>query len=371
MKKTLSFSLFDTGETILGALIFSTFFPLYITKYIDPKIYSYTYSFAFLVSFLFALQFGKIADRYALRKHFFITFVLITTILCFSLFFTVNFPILSLFIFVLMAVSHQQSFVFYNSLLLDFQNKGLTSGLGVSFGYVGSAVALVFLADKLSIPWVYVVVAFLFLILSLPSMIFLENPKISTSVSLKEIFKDKKFLLTILSILSLTEVANTLIAIMGIYLKRVFGFEDIFIYKVIGLSATAGILGGVFWGFLLDRFSATKTFPIGFFLWSIVLLSLPFINSKTVLLFGFFAGFSLSHLWTVSRVYIISEFPTEEISTRMSFLSLTERIAATTGLFIWGSLLYFTKDNYIVSAVSMSIFPVIGFFIYLLSKKVT
>ncbi|MEJ5172344.1 MAG: MFS transporter [Hydrogenothermaceae bacterium] len=371
MKKTLSFSLFDTGETILGALIFSTFFPLYITNYIDPKIYSYTYSFAFLVSFLFALHLGKIADRYALRKQFFITFVLITTLLCISLFFTTNFPALSLLIFVLMAVSHQQSFVFYNSLLLDFQSRGLTSGIGVSFGYIGSAVALIFLADKLSIPLVYLVVAFLFLTLSLPSMVFLENPKISTSVSLKEIFKDKKFLLTILSILSITEVANTLIAMMGIYLKKVFGFEDIFVYKIIGLSAVGGILGGIFWGFLSDRLSATKIFPIGFFIWSLLLLSLPFVTSETVLLFGFFAGFSLSHLWTVSRVYIIEEFSAKEVSTRMSFLSLTERIAATTGLFIWGTLLYLTNDNYPLSAASMSVFTIAGFFVYILSKKIT
>jgi len=52
MKKLLSFALFDSGETILGALIFSTFYPLYITQHIDPKLYSFLYGLAFFFPFL-------------------------------------------------------------------------------------------------------------------------------------------------------------------------------------------------------------------------------------------------------------------------------------------------------------------------------
>lgn len=370
--KILSFSLFDSGETILGALVFSTFFPLYITKFIDPKIYSYTYSFAFLLSFFFALEFGKLADRFAIRKHLFIVFVMITTILTMLLSFTVSMPYLSLFLFVIMAISHQQSFVFYNSLLLDFPSRGIASGVGVSFGYIGSAFALIFLANSLSIPWVYVIVGAIFILFSFPSILILENPKEkSPDISLSDIFRDRKFLLTILSVLSITEVANTLIAIMSIYLKKVFGFEDVYIYKIIGLSAVGGIIGGIMWGYLSDRFSPKNIFPIGFIVWIFVLLSIGFVNHSTIVFFGFFVGVSLAHLWTVSRVYIISEFPSYEVSTRMSFLSLTERVASTTGLFIWGSLLYITSDNYPLSASLMVIFPIMGLLILLISKRIT
>jgi UMF1 family MFS transporter len=369
MKKILSFSLFDTGETILGALVYSVFFPLYITKYVDPKIYSYVYSFTFLLSFLFALQLGKYVDRTGKRKEGFIVFATLTTILCFSLGFLESMPILSLIVFSLMSIAHQQSFVFYNSLLLNFETKGLASGLGVSFGYIGSAIALIFFAKVLSIPNVYFITGLIFFLFALPSFFFLENPSLKHNVSLKEVFKDKKFILTIVSILSLTEVANTLIAMMSIYLKNVFALEDSQIYKVIGLSAVGGIVGGIFWGKVLDKFSSDKVFPLGFFLWAGFLIVLPVVHGDLILVAGFVAGFSLAHLWTVSRVYIISKFPQEEVSTRMSFLSLTERLASTTGLFIWGTLLFITQDNYRLSAMLMSVFPILGFFIFLYSKR--
>lgn len=369
--KAISFSLFDTGETILGALIFSTFFPLYITKYIDPKVYSFVYGLSFLLSFVFALYLGKFADRTGKRKELFSVFVLLTMLMGVFLYFSSDFPVASLLIFSLMAVFHQQCFVFYNSLLLNFQQKGFASGLGVSFGYIGSATALIFLAERLSIPDVYIIVSLIFLTLSAPAMITLQNPAHRQEVSIKEIFHDRRFLLTIISILFLTEVANALIALMGIYLRKVYGFEDNLIYKVIGFSAIGGILGGVFWGLVSDRLGSKRVFPVGFFLWTAVFSLIPLVSKEQVFYFGFFAGFSLAHLWTVSRAYLIDSFPSGEVSTRMSFLSLSERIASTTGLIIWGALLYVTGDNYVLSASLMVVFPVLGFITYRLSLKIT
>lgn len=369
--KAVSFSLFDTGETILGALIFSTFFPLYITKYIDPKVYSFVYGLSFLLSFVFTLYLGKVADRTGKRREFFSVFVLLTTLGGIFLYLSSSFPVISLIIFSLMAVFHQQSFVFYNSLLLNFQQKGFASGLGVSFGYIGSATALIFLAERLSVPDVYVVVSLIFLLLSIPAMLSLKNPKVKQEVCIKQIFKDRRFILTIISILFLTEVANALIALMGIYLRKVYGFEDSLIYKVIGFSAIGGILGGVLWGMIADRFGSRKVFPAGFLLWTAVFSLIPFVSKEHVFYFGFFAGFSLAHLWTVSRAYLIDSFPAGEVSTRMSFLSLSERIASTTGLIIWSFLLYLTGDNYVLSASLMVVFPVLGFITYRLSLKIT
>ena len=369
IKKIFAFSLFDFGETILSALVYSTFFPLYISQHIDPKIYGIVYGMTFLISFLFALQLGKIADERAKRKHFFIYFVILTAIFCLSLGFTASLPIISLIIFSLMSISHQQSFVFYNSLLLNFESKGLASGFGVSLGYVGSAIALIFFAKSLNIPEVYYFVGVIFLIFSLPAVLFLDNPSVKQEFKIKEILKDKAFMLTILAILSLTEVANTLISMMSIYLKNVYGFENVEIYKVIGFSAIGGILGGVFWGKVSDLISPDRVFPAGFFLWALLLMILPFTSKNYVLIAGFFAGFSLAHLWTVSRVYIIHNFPKEQVSTRMSFLSLTERVASTIGLFLWSFLLWISNDDYKLSTFLMSFIPLFGFFIFLYSKK--
>ncbi len=368
-KKILSFSLFDTGATILSALIYSTFFPLYITSHINTKVYSIVYGFTFLISFLFALKIGNLADKKGLRKQLFSIFLMLTALFCFLLGFLTEYPIISLIIFSLMSIFNQQSFVFYNSLLLNFENKGFVSGIGVAFGYIGSAVTLIFLARFLNIPNVYFYTAFIFVLLSLPSILFLDNPSVKQDFDLKEIIRDKKFMLTIISILTLTEVANTLISMMSIYLKNVYNLDELKIYKVIGFSAIGGIFGGIFWGKMVDIFHPNRIFSLGFLMWSLFFIILPFVTVDFILIVGFYAGFILSHLWTVSRIYIIKNFPPYQVSTRMSFLSLTERIASTSGLFIWAFFLAITGDNYKISAFLMFIFPLIGFFIFNLKDK--
>jgi len=303
---------------------------------------------------------GKLADRKAVRKHLFVIFGSLVALLCVMIGVSLYSPFIALLFFVLMAVSHQQAFVFYNSLLLGFETRGFTSGLGVALGYVGSALALIFLAEHLKEPGVYFVVSVIFIVLLLPSAVLLKNPLPKKKVSLREVFRDRKFLMLIVAILSVTEVANTLVAMMAVYLREVFSMDRLEIYRVIGLSAVGGILGGLLWGRLSDLLGVKRVFPLGFLLWGLFLLTLPFAPKSLILLWGFWAGMSLAHLWTTSRVMILSEFPEGEASVRLSFLSLTERVASTTGLFLWGLLLYITDHDYRLSAVMMAVFPFAG-----------
>jgi UMF1 family MFS transporter len=369
--KTISFGLFDTGETILSALIFSLAFPIYISQHIDIKIFSFIYGSVFIISFIFSLYIGKYADEKGNRKNLFILFSLLTFLSAFFIFFTYENYLLALVLFLLSALFHQQAFVFYNSLLLNFDNKGFASGLGISFGYIGSALALIFFADRLQIPNIFLIASLIFLIFSLPSFIFLENPSIikKDGINLKYIFKDKRFLLIIISILMLTEVANTIISMMGVYLKAEFQLREEEIYKIIGFSAIGGVLGGIFWGVLTEKFNINKIFPLAFPLW-ITIIIIGFIINKTFLIpLGILIGFSLSHLWATSRVFLIENFPKEEISIRLSFLSLSERIATSIGLFFWGFALFFTQNDYRLSFLLMIIFPFTGLIIFLKGFK--
>ncbi len=364
MLKRISFALFDSGETVLSALVFSTFFPLYITEFIDTKTYSLLYGFSFLLSFGLALYFGKLADSKALRKHFFSFFGSAIPVFCMLIGFFYQYPFIALVFFLIMSVLHQQAFVFYNSLLLGFESRGFTSGMGVAFGYVGSAFSLIFLADKLEGKEVYFAVAFFFLVFMIPSLLTVENPTAKGSVELKRLVSEKRFLFLIVSILSVTEVANTLVAMMSIYLREVYQLSSEEIYKIVGLSAIGGVLGGFFWGFLTDKLGVKRVFPAGFALWITFLCILPVIPAELLLLVGFSAGLALSHIWTTSRVFILHEFPASEAAVRMSFLSLTERIASTTGLLIWALFLFLTADNMKLSAFLMIVFPLIGIIAY-------
>ncbi|RME09564.1 MAG: hypothetical protein D6804_05680, partial [Aquificota bacterium] len=122
--KLLSFALYDSGETVLGALLFSTLYPLYITQHVDVKTYSVLYGIAFFISFLVALQLGRIADHRGLRKGFFTLFSLCVPLLCLTLFISFNRAELNFVLYLLLAIFHQQALVFYNSLLKSFETKG-------------------------------------------------------------------------------------------------------------------------------------------------------------------------------------------------------------------------------------------------------
>jgi UMF1 family MFS transporter len=362
--RKLSFALFDSGETVLSALIISTFFPLFITKHVEPKIYSLLLGLAFLASFFFALLLGRIADRRSLRKKFFSVFTLLTALMSAVIGLFYGKPFIALLSFLLMAVFHQQAFVFYNSLLLGFENKGGVSGFGVAMGYVGSAFALLVLAPLLKEPSLYYWVGGIFLLLSAPAILTLPDPEGNPSASLREVLADRRFLLFVTSVLMITEVANTLIAMMGVYLREVYGFADREIYRVIGLSALGGVAGGLFWGRLTDLLGPLRVFPLGFFIWSSSLFSLPFIPREWVLVVGFLFGVALSHLWTTARVFLLTHFPTETASIRLSFLSLTERIASTTGLTLWAFLLHLSGGNFPLSAGIMGVIPLFGAILY-------
>ncbi|MFN3976040.1 MAG: MFS transporter [Aquificaceae bacterium] len=367
--RLLSFALYDAGETILGALLFSTLYPLYITQHIDVKTYSLFYGFTFLISFFVALHISRVADQRAIRKPFFILFSLSIVALCLLLFLTFEKAKLNFFLYLLLALFHQQALIFYNSLLRSFEKRGSASGFGVAFGYVGSAFALILLAPRLSLPHAFLWLALTFFLFCLPSIFLLPEPSERQRVNLKEVLKDKSFLLVLLSMLLLMELAHTMIAMMGVYLRDVYGFGREEVYRVIGFSAFGGIFGGVLWGRLADKLSAERLFPLGFFLWSILLISLYFAPKALVLLVGLLAGFSLAHLWTTSRVFLIEKFAKGDVAVRFSFYSLSERIASSLGLFAWSFFLYATGNNYKLSALLMLVFPLLGFFLHSLSNR--
>lgn len=367
--KLFSFALYDAGETILGALLFSTLYPLYITQHIEVKTYSFLYGFTFLLSFLIALQISRMADQRALRKPLFVIFSLSMVLLCLFLFFTFEKIKLNFFLYLLLALFHQQALIFYNSFLRSFDKRGFASGFGVAFGYVGSALSLILLAPKLSLPYAFLWLALIFFLFCMPSILFLSEPLERQRVSLGEILKDKSFLLVLISMLLLMELAHTMIAMMGIYLRDVYGFGKEEVYRVIGFSAFGGVFGGILWGKLTDRLSASKLFPIGFFLWSALLVSLYMVPKALVVLVGLLAGFSLSHLWTTSRILLIEKFAKGDIAVRFSFYSLSERIASSFGLFAWSFFLYTTGGNYKLSVLLMLLFPLLGFFLYFISNR--
>jgi UMF1 family MFS transporter len=370
----ISWASFDFAETIFSANILSVFFPLWVIKTLggQPFHYSIAYSSSLFISVILAIIVSKYADKFAKRKPLFLAFVALSAISLLILSkSTTLFSALIVFFFV--NLFYQQSLVLYNSLLPSVsneENRAFSSGVGVAIGYIGGAVGL-YLISKVSSTetFAFILVAFIFFLFSTPTGLFVkEKPfKAIRGVSIRNILKDKKFMLFILSCLFLTEAAHTIIIFMSIYLDKVYGMDRHSIVIVIATAAIVAAVGAPFIGKLSDKVGARKVFNLLFPAWAVAFCIFPFVPKMFVYAMGITVGLLLASLWTTIRPLLIELSPKEEVATRFAFLSVSERMAAIIGPLWWGFIV--KVIDYKTATLSLAIFPLIGWVIYRIHRK--
>ncbi|WP_456400188.1 MFS transporter [Persephonella sp.] len=377
MKKRLSFiswAVFDFAETVFSANIISVFFPLWVINTLGGSSYQYSvvYSLSVITSILLGIISGKFADEKGFKDLFFKFAVLSVIFSLFSLYF-VDSLIAALSIFFLMNLFYQQSLIFYNSLLYDVsteENRGFASGVGIGIGYIGGVVSLLisnYLAETPS--QTFLITALIFTFFALPSVLFVKSEKVKTvgKIKIKGIFKDKTFLLFIISVLLLTDAAHGLIIFMSIYLNKVMMFSQDQIVNIIATAGIFAIVSAPFVGHLLGKFSPVKLFQFVFIGWFLAFIGLLFSNQYTVYLVGILFGILLASLWTTMRVVLITISPESQLTTRFAFMAMSERMASVISPLIWGSVVFFMGENstaYKTATFILSVFPLLGLVVY-------
>ncbi len=365
--------MFDFAETVFSSNIVSVFFPLWIVSTLGGSSYHYSfvYSISIILSILLGIFLGKIADEKGLKDIFFKLFVSGVIFFIFSLYF-VNSLIPALILFLLMNVFYQQSLIFYNSLLEDVsegKNRGFVSGSGIGIGYVGGVVSLL-IANYLSETpsQTFLITALIFSMFALPSLIFVKIPKKErVAVNIKELFRERSFFLFLISILFLTDAAHGLIIFMSLYLNKVFNMSQSEIVNIIAFAGVFAIISAPVVGYLLDRINPVKFLKLLFIGWGAAFIMLYFSNNITVYLVSILFGILLSSLWTTMRLVVIKISPYEQLTTRFALMALSERMASIISPLTWGIIVYFLGESifsYKIAVIVLSLFPLIGFFIY-------
>lgn len=374
-KNILSWALFDFAETIFSANIISVFFPLIIVSYFGGK--SYHYSFTYSLSIVFAifigLILGKFADKHGLKLKIFKISILAIFSLLVALSFANNL-IYALFIFFILNISYQTALIFYNSILNNLSKKNnisFISGLGVGIGYIGGILALVITNLTQKEPHnILMFTAIIFAIFSFPSLFLLkiDVPKINVNFSLKSLLKDKTFLLFIISIFFLTDAIHGVIIFMSLYLHKVFAFETGQVISVIALAGIFAVISAPFIGKLCDYiFNPIKSLKYIILFWFFGFLALIISNKYIIYIVGAIFGILIASSWTLLRVILIKISPSEQISSRFALFSASSKFASILSPLIWGIITYTFNDSilsYKLSVLAISIFPLIGFFIY-------
>lgn len=365
----ISWASFDFAETIFSANILSVFFPLWLTNVLGgrPYHYSVTYSTSLFISILLAILVGRYADRFAKRKVLFL-FAVSLSALCLLILSKSNTLSMAMIVFFFVNLFYQQALVLYNSLLLSVsvqENRAFSSGLGVSIGYLGGAIGLYFVSRlSPSETSAFIFVAFLFLLFSLPTGIFVKEKPLRaiTGVSIRGIIKDKGFIFFVFSCLFLTEAAHTIIIFMAVYLDKVYGLNRQDIVSIIATAAVIAALASPLIGRLSDRVGVRRVFNLLFPSWAGIFFIVPFLPKTLVYFIGIVFGILLASVWTTIRPLLIELSPEEEIATRFAFLSISERMAAVIGPLWWGFMVEIT--DYRLSTLTLAIFPLFGWLIF-------
>ncbi|MCM8771238.1 MAG: MFS transporter [Candidatus Omnitrophica bacterium] len=386
----LAWGLYDLANQFFAINVVSLYFVRWLT--IERNIAEIFYSIAFGIStFLVAISaplLGTISDMAERRRPFLVSLTLL------SIFFTLVLGIfksvfLALLFFVLANFGCQLAIVFYNAQLSDIapQNKvGLVSGLGRMLGYSGAILAVYLVKPivlKSGYQATFLPTGLLFLVFSLPCMLFIKDKSDKKSINLTHFLRKEelsKIFKNIRIIFSNTQkfsglsdflkasffglcAINVVILFMSVYATRAFGLSEVQIINLIMFSTVFAILGSIFSGFLSDYFGSAWVLSVIFGLWGICFLLGALVrNIFFYWLIGALVGLALGSTWVVSRALVIKLVSGDKIAEVFGIFNLVAYLSSIVGSLFWGLLLLFLSPlgevGYRIALLSLNLFLV-------------
>jgi len=388
-----SWALYDLANQFFALNIVSLYFVRWLT--LERQAPEILYSIAFGISTFFvaisAPLLGAISDITARRRPFLIYLTLLSVIFTMVLGISRNI-FLGLLFFIIANYGCQTAIVFYNALMVNItplRKVGLVSGFGKMMGYTGAVLAL-YLIKPLVLKSGYQATFFptglLFLIFSLPCLIFIKDKEPLRKLGLFSFLK-KERVLEIFKTLRTTLfdthkfphllnflksaffglcAVNAVVLFMSIYATRAFGLNEVEVIKLITLSTFFALIGSLLSGFISDYLGHKRSMAIVFILWGICFGLGAFIrNTHLYWLIGALAGIALGSTWVVSRAMAISIVTAEKVGEIFGLFNLVGYLSAIVGAFFWGTMLLFLSRfgelGYRITLLSLILFILLGF----------
>ncbi len=377
-RQMIFWAAFDFGETVFSLMVFTYAFPLFLLSVGGDHVHlTYGRALSVVGFLLLGPLWARSVDRrggHAPRHHFFWA-ALLTGLFTALL----GIPLLIWVVgaFVLAGFFYQITLAFYNNLLPEAggENTGVTSGLGVALGYVGSAVALV--ATRVfapPYPVIFLFTAGLFVFLGwLAARHTPPRPEsgIAPSLSLREVFgaviRDRRFGGFLLIAFTLTEPAHTGILLLSLYFKKVFAMEDGAIALLLAGGAVSAALGAVLWGWASQRYTPARTFGWLFPLWTVGLALVALTPRWGVFPLAAALGAMLAGIWVTLRLVLLEAFSDRPLALYFTYLALVERAASMVGPLAWSGVVRALQDTplaYRVATGGLALFPLLGWGLY-------
>jgi len=396
----LSWALYDLANQFFALNVVSLYFPRWLT--IEKKSPEIFYSLAFGVSMLFvavcAPVLGAISDVRGRHKIFLIYFTLISIVFTMGLGLCSNLFLILLF-FAIANFGCQGAIVFYNALMTKVAPRrriGFVSGLGRMFGYSGAILALYLtkpIVLKMGYQPGFLLTGILFLIFSLPCMIFIKEGPAKSKMGLR-FFLNKETLLQIFNRLRVTLfdsrrfpmlnnflkaaffalcAVNALILFMSIYATKAFHLTEIEIINLIAFSTIFAILGSIFSGIISDYIGYRRSLMGVFFLWIVCLLLGGLLHRPFHYVIGALVGMNMGATWVISRALVVRLVPQKKIGEVFGLFNMVSYASGIVGPLFWGLIVLYSSSlgewGYRLACLSLSVFVAIGFIFLLRMRK--
>jgi MFS transporter, UMF1 family len=391
-KKYYSWVLYDWANSAYATIVLAGFFPIIYAEYFAVSIdqsertlyLGISNSAASLLLIISAPFFGLLADRFNKKKLFLSVFALISIVSTFLLsFISTNSFILASMLFSISLLGFMMANVFYDSMLLDFENDKFNkiSSYGYAFGYLGGGlafvIALLFLyyAGHSEIELiaskkiVFILTSLWWLLFMMPLILFWKDDarsdklKISISQSFKELFSNKKIFYFLLAYWVYIDGVDTVIR-MAVNYGLTIGFSSADLLIALLVTQFVSFPGTLIILKISDLFSIEKAIIFCLLIYlGITYFAYSLYSVQQFYMIAALIGFAQGGIQALSRSYFAALIPDNRSSEYFGIYNMLGKFAALLGPLIVGLVTFYTSDSRIGIA-SISIFFIIGLILF-------
>lgn len=378
-KSRWSWYFYDFGNSAYASVVLLAVYSAYFKDVVvggaeGTRLWGISVGIAAVVVALVSPILGTIADFSRSKKRFLIFFTGISVVATALLFFVGEGDvIMGIVFFIIAEIGYRAAQVFYDALLTDVSTPetiGSVSGKGWAIGMVGGIVALLIVLLPIQllgndfIQWAFLITAFIYLISSVPTFLWVEEKKNNTQVNagrrtiklaftkLAQTFRDvrnyKEFIKYMIAFLIYNDGIMMLMDFAAIIGATLFGMKQIQLIIFVILIQIAGAFGALIFGRIADRRSSKEAILLSLIILIAAVTGLFFV--KELIWFnviGFFAGFSLSGAQAVSRTMVSQLAPATKTAEFYGFLSVAGRTSTFVGPLVFGTISYRAHNWYV------------------------
>jgi UMF1 family MFS transporter len=379
-RDVLGWSLYDFANTIYSMNIVSLYLKRYIVQDLgfDDRYFDIPFSVSMLCAAVLLPALGALSDHSTKKKIFVFLFTL-TCCMAVGLMAYVPPALIwiTIVLFVVANFSYEAGQPFYNALLYSVaegKQARFVSGIGVSFGYVGSIVGMILVLPfvtgelfSLNIPFIhaegkvgaFLPTAVLFMLFAVPLFAWVRESKIHIPRkinflnSYREVWQairqTRKYpgvLRFLIADYFFEDTVTTVILNIGLYSSIVIGLDDSQITLFLIISTVSAVFGSLVLGKIAE-YRSLKHLLAWIMIGWVIALALFVANSNMVVIWilGSVVGVLLGGLWTTSRPMLAEMVPREELGKFFGLFALSGRAAAVIGPLVWTTVVYLFRPE--------------------------